>query len=97
MTRDMTNSILNARQRGDDFFHHPSANILFEIAAHVLETEHGNRRLVGQGERRSLGGQRPGGVRIKLDLPTRIGSAMFFRFCSPRSSQAMSILPRICR
>src|SRR5262249_9560146 len=46
---------LEARERGDDFFYHAVREVfLFGVAAHVLERQHGDGRLVGQ-RRRALG------------------------------------------
>ena len=42
----------NARQPGDDVFDHAVGEVLLLwIAGHVLEREHGDGRLVGQGQR----------------------------------------------
>ena len=47
------------RNRGDDFLDHAIDEIfLLGITAHICEWQHGDRRLVGQGEHRSFGRRR---------------------------------------
>jgi hypothetical protein len=49
-----------ARQRSDDILHHPVGKILLlGIAAHVLERQHRDRRLVGQWQCRTFWRPKP--------------------------------------
>ena len=83
----------NARQRGDDVLDHAVGEILLlGVAAHVLERQHGDRRLVGQRERASGWLAGPGlgrGVasrRFPFTVKAWTGRSMFFRARSPRSA-----------
>ena len=100
----MTNSQRMRRERGDDLLDHAVGEIfLLRVAAHVLERQHRDRRLVGERQRRrvrasapfSPGGPRPPRPADRRDAraPTRktwTGWAMFFSAWSPRSSTGKS-------
>src|SRR5258708_25734178 len=76
-----------ARQRCDDVLHHAVGKILLlGIAAHVLERQDGDRRLVGKHKRRSLNLER---TRLRL------GSASFTKLNPPSSHRLSNVLERL--
>ena len=88
----------DARQRGDDLLDHAVGEIfLLRVAAHVLERQDRDRRLVGERRAPVRRSARRGRDGDRGDPIGPHGLAMFLTCCSPRSSKARSSLSRTCR